>query len=67
MVDERSVQTGWVPRVGSYEEAVLSWHEQVEASFRQREAVATKTRGPRSDGRLVVSRTGTSYARRTWR
>jgi hypothetical protein len=67
MVDERSVQTGWVPRVGSYEEAVLSWHEQVEASFRQREAVATKTRVPKSDGRLSVSRTGTSYARRTWR
>jgi len=66
MMDEREVQAGWVARVGSYEEAVLSWHEQVEASFRQRNVSAGKRRAPARDRRLVINRTGTAYARRTW-
>jgi len=67
MEDERSVQTAWVPLADSYEEAVLSWYEQVEASFRQREVSPGKRRAPARDGRLIVSRTGSSYARRTSR
>lgn len=27
---------GWFPAQGSYEEAVLTWHEQIEQSFRRR-------------------------------
>jgi len=28
-------RTGWFPAQGSYEESVLSWHEQIERSFRR--------------------------------
>ncbi len=35
---ELSTRTeGWFPLRGSWEEAVLSWNEQVEISFRRRE------------------------------
>ena len=33
-------ETGWFPAKGSYEEAVLSWQEQIERSFRRRELAA---------------------------
>jgi len=56
MVKERSAPMGWVPLAGSYEEAVLSWHEQVDASFRQREALAARRRGPTHDGRFSIGR-----------
>ncbi len=32
----------WQPLQGSYEEAVLSWHEQIEMSFRRREMEAQR-------------------------
>ena len=35
-------QVGWFPLRGSWEEAVLSWNEQVEISFRRRELAARK-------------------------
>jgi len=31
-------RTGWFPLRGSWEEAVLSWNEQVEATFRRKRA-----------------------------
>jgi hypothetical protein len=37
-----ATRRGWPPREGSYEEAVLSWHEQVEVAFRRR---ASRARG----------------------
>lgn len=42
---ERSngVQAGWFPARGSYEEAVLTWHEQIEQSFRRRDQEAQRT------------------------
>jgi hypothetical protein len=30
---------GWLPREGSWEEAVVGWHEQMVRSFRRREVV----------------------------
>jgi len=30
------MEVGWSPLQGSYEEAVLSWYEQVDMSFRRR-------------------------------
>jgi hypothetical protein len=43
-VDRRQVnEVGWFPAGGSYEEAVLSWHEQIEMSFRRRELAARRT------------------------
>ena len=36
-------EVGWFPAGGSYEEAVLSWHEQIEMSFRRRELAAQRT------------------------
>jgi len=30
-------EEGWLPLQGSYEEAVLSWYEQIDLSFRRRE------------------------------
>jgi hypothetical protein len=38
----RATEGGWFPLRGSYEEAVLSWHEQIEASFRRRELEAQR-------------------------
>ena len=35
---EHNTREGWFPLRGSWEEAVLSWNEQVEISFRRREA-----------------------------
>jgi len=43
-VDRRQAnEVGWFPAGGSYEEAVLSWHEQIEMSFRRRELAAQRT------------------------
>ncbi len=39
----RVTDNGWFPQRGSYEEAVLSWYEQIEASFRRRELEAQRT------------------------
>jgi len=33
---QSTAEAGWFPLRGSYEEAVLSWYEQVELSFRRR-------------------------------
>jgi len=38
----RVTEAGWFPLQGSYEEAVLSWYEQIESSFRRRELEARK-------------------------
>ena len=38
----RATEGGWFPLRGSYEEAVLSWYEQIEASFRRRELEAQR-------------------------
>jgi hypothetical protein len=38
----RATEGGWFPLRSSYEEAVLSWHEQIEASFRRRELEAQR-------------------------
>ena len=38
----RSREAGWSPARGSYEEAVLSWYEQIELSFRRRELDAQR-------------------------
>ena len=46
---------GWFPLRGSWEEAVLSWNEQIESSFRRRELGSV--RGPvRSVARTEVER-----------
>jgi hypothetical protein len=37
MRNRRGMQAGWQPVEGSYEEAVLSWQEQIELTFRRRE------------------------------
>ncbi len=39
----RGDEVGWYPRTGSYEEAVLTWYEQVELSFRHRRLAAERT------------------------
>jgi len=36
MAREHIIKTGWLPVQGSYEESVMSWHEQIELSFRRR-------------------------------
>ena len=38
----RAPNGGWFPMRGSYEEAVLSWYEQIEMSFRRRELEAQR-------------------------
>jgi hypothetical protein len=38
----RATEAGWFPLQGSYEEAVLSWYEQIESSFRRREMEARR-------------------------
>ena len=40
----QSNEVMWPPLQGSYEEAVLSWHEQIEMSFRRRELEAQSER-----------------------
>jgi hypothetical protein len=49
MGEERRIANGWAPAVGTYEEAVLSWHEQVEAAVRR----AGKKTEPERDGPSV--------------
>ena len=39
----RNSSAGWFPARGSYEEAVLSWHEQIDQSFRRRDLEAQRT------------------------
>jgi hypothetical protein len=39
----RTDDSGWFPLRGSYEEAVLSWHEQIEMSFRRRQLEAQRS------------------------
>lgn len=39
----RSSEVGWFPAQGSYEEAVLSWYEQIDQSFRRRDLEAQRT------------------------
>jgi hypothetical protein len=38
----RSNEVGWFPARGSYEEAVLTWYEQIEQSFRRRDLEAQR-------------------------
>lgn len=46
----RNDNVGWFPAQGSYEEAVLSWQEQIDQSFRRRDLQAQRT-GPELDSR----------------
>ena len=47
----REGEVGWFPAKGSYEEAVLSWQEQIEMSFRRRELGTRRAvLGPRDSG-----------------
>jgi len=46
MREQPSRGAAWLPRPGSYEEAVLTWFEQFERAFRKYEAGA-RTRTPR--------------------
>ena len=39
----RSNDVGWFPARGSYEEAVLSWQEQIDQSFRRRYLESQRT------------------------
>lgn len=38
----RTNEAGWSPARGSYEEAVLTWYEQIDESFRRRELAAQR-------------------------
>jgi hypothetical protein len=38
----QNIETGWLPLRDSYEEAVLTWYEQIENSFRRREQDARR-------------------------
>ncbi len=40
-------EVGWLPRKDSYEEAVLSWYEQIESSFRRRRLDSHRARAER--------------------
>ena len=46
MARTQSNEVVWQPLRGSYEEAVLSWHEQIEMSFRRREMEAQSEMPP---------------------
>lgn len=35
--EEGRMQDGWLPMPGSWEEAVLDWNEQIEATFRRQQ------------------------------
>ncbi|MBN1460814.1 MAG: hypothetical protein JXA57_14880 [Armatimonadetes bacterium] len=39
----RNTEVGWSPAQGSYEEAVLSWQEQIDQSFRRRYLESQRT------------------------
>lgn len=43
MEKTRLQDVGWFPMSGSYEEAVLSWHEQIDQSFRRRQLETKRT------------------------
>jgi hypothetical protein len=53
MRTEASEATGWTPLAGSYEEAVLSWHEQVERAFAELERAGAPPRGLETPGRTA--------------
>ncbi len=55
----RSSEVGWFPAQGSYEEAVLSWYEQIDQSFRRRDLEAQRTGSEtRSDTKSGAQTTG---------
>jgi hypothetical protein len=48
--------TGWRPATESWEESVLSWHEQIEAAFRRRDETGEPSGpalGGEADRRLI--------------
>ena len=51
----QSNEVMWPPLQGSYEEAVLSWHEQIEMSFRRRELEAQSERPAGAGGQEVAT------------
>jgi hypothetical protein len=51
------VETAWRPAGGSYEEAVLSWHEQIESSFRRRDIDAQRQDLEARDSESAATRT----------
>jgi len=56
--DGRRTEIGWAPRQDSYEEAVLSWYEQVESSFRRRRLGSRPTQVEGTDRREAFVNTG---------
>lgn len=57
----RTQEVGWFPARGSYEEAVLSWHEQIDQSFRRRQLQPQRT-GSESRTRQEVGVPSTGIA-----
>jgi len=51
----RPNEVGWFPAKDSYEEAVLSWYEQIELSFRRRELEAAEREQEPRGGEAVQS------------
>ncbi len=58
----RTNEVGWFPARGSYEEAVLSWHEQIDQSFRRRDLEAQRTGGVEPRIRQEVAATAVRIA-----
>jgi len=52
----RGRDVGWYPAQGTYEEAVLNWHEQIDQSFRRRNLESQRTGSEsRSRGEIAAS------------
>ena len=44
MNNEQTLQLGWHPLTGSWEEAVVDWHEQVTTAFQRRKEPTHETK-----------------------
>jgi hypothetical protein len=56
MTDLNASPTGWRPATESWEESVLSWHEQIEVAFRRRDETGERSGpalGEEADRRLI--------------
>ena len=56
----RTTEAGWAPLQDSYEEAVLTWYEQIETSFRRRRLDAHRGRTAIIARRQAVVEAGTA-------
>lgn len=57
-IRRQDISIGWSPARGSYEEAVLSWHEQIDQSFRRQSESQRTT----LDSRIAIARERQSLA-----